>query len=55
MFHSRRVNNEINNLHESALRIGYKDNYSSYMDLLAKGKSLTIHRRKIHSLAFRTM
>ena len=29
MFHSRRVNNKINHLHERLLRIGYKDNYRS--------------------------
>ena len=51
MFHSRRVNNKINHLHERSLRIVYKDNYSSYVDLLAKDKSFTIHQRNIHSLA----
>ena len=51
MFHSWRVNNEINHLHERSLRIIYKDNYSSYADLLAKDKSFTIHQRNIQSLA----
>ena len=51
MFHSRRVNNKINHLHERSLRIVYKDNYSSYVDLLAKDKSFTIHQRNIQSLA----
>ena len=51
MLHSRRVNNKINHLHERSLRIVYKDNYSSYVDLLAKGKSFTIHQRNIQSLA----
>ena len=51
MFHSRRVNNKINHLHERSLRIVYKDNYSFYVDLLVKGKSLTIHQRNIQSLA----
>ena len=41
MFHSRRVNNKINHLHERSLRIVYKDNYSSYADLLAKDKKET--------------
>ena len=51
MFHSRRVNNKINHLHERSLRRVYKDNYSSYVDLLAKDKSFTIHQRNIHSRA----
>ena len=46
MFHSRRVNNEINNLHESALRIGYKDNYSSYMHGLACKGQIAYHPSK---------
>ena len=51
MFYSRRVNDKINHLHELSLRIVYKDNYSSYVDLLAKDKSFTIHQRNIQSLA----
>ena len=51
MFHSRRVNNKINHLHECSLRIVYKDNYSSYVDWLVKDKSFTIHQRNIQSLA----
>ena len=51
MFLSRGVNKKINHLHESSLRIVSKDNYSSYVDLLAKDKSFTIHQRNIHSLA----
>ena len=50
MFHSRRVNNKINHLHERSLRIVYKDNYSSYVDLLAKDKSFTIHQKNIQSI-----
>ena len=53
MFHSRRVNNKINHLHERSLRIVYKDNYSSYVDLLAKDKSFTIHQRNIQSLTIK--
>ena len=33
------------------LHIVYKDNYSSYVDLLAKNKSFTIHQKNIQSLA----
>ena len=51
MFHNRIVNNEINHLHKHSLRIGYKDNYSSYVHLLVMDKSLTIHQINIQSLA----
>ena len=51
MFHSRGVNNKINHLHERSLRIVYKDNISSFEDLLKKARSLTIHQRNIQSLA----
>ena len=51
MFHSRRVNNKINHLHKRLLRIVYKDNYSSYVELLAKDKSFTTHQRNIQPLA----
>ena len=36
MFHSRTLNNRINNLHERALRIVYKDDDSSFKELLVK-------------------
>ena len=51
MFRSRRINNKINHLHERSFCMVYKDNYSSYVDLLAKDKSFTIHQRNIQSLA----
>ena len=51
MFYSRRVNDKINHLHELSLLIVYKDNYSSYVDLLAKDKSFTIHQRNVQYLA----
>ena len=51
MFYSRRVNDKINHLHELSLRIVYKDNYSYYVDLLAKDKSFTIHQRNVQYLA----
>ena len=50
IFHSRRVNNKINHLHERSLRIVYKDNYS-YVDLRTMNKSFTIHQRNLQSLA----
>ena len=50
IFHSRRVNNKINHLHERSLRIVYKDNYSN-VDLRTMNKSFTIHQRNLQSLA----
>ena len=40
MFHSRRKNHKINNLHERALRIVYEDNFLSFEELLSKEKSV---------------
>ena len=50
MFHSRSVNNRNNHLHECSLCKVHRDNYSSCMDLFAKGKSFVIHQRNIQSL-----
>ena len=36
MFHSRRLNNKINSIHERALRITYQDNASAFEELLNK-------------------
>ena len=51
MFHSRKLNHRINRIHERALRIVYKDNESSFEDLLTKDDSFTIHERNIQTLA----
>ena len=51
MFHSRRANSKINHIHERALRIVYKDNNSSFQELLRKYKSFCVHHRNIQSLA----
>ena len=45
------LNNMINKLQERALRILYKDDASSFIDLLEKDKSITIHERNIKLLA----
>ena len=50
MFHSRRTNNKINNLHEKALRIINDDDVSTFDQLLAMGKSFCIHHQNIHRL-----
>ena len=51
MFHTRKANAKINHIHERALRIVYKDNNSSFEELLRKNKSFCIHHRNIQSLA----
>ena len=51
MFHSRTLNNRINNLHERALRIVYKDDDSSFKELLVKDGSCTIHHYNLKLLA----
>lgn len=51
MFHSRKLNNRINRLHERALRIVYQDRKLSFEELLTKDGSFTIHERNIQTLA----
>ena len=51
MFHSRKLNNRINKIHERALRLVYKDYTSSFDDLLAKDNSFKIHQRNLQKLA----
>ena len=50
MFHSRRTNSKINNLHEKALRIINDDDVSTFDQLLTMGKSFCIHHQNIHRL-----
>ena len=52
MLHSRTLNNEINRLHERALRILYSDYKASFYTLL--DGSFSIHHRNIQSLAIET-
>ena len=51
MFHSRKMNNRINKIHEISLRIVYKDNASTFRELLQKDNSVSIHERNIQNLA----
>ena len=51
MFHSRRLNNCINRIQEKALRITYKDNTSTFQELLTRDNSVTIHQRNLQVLA----
>ena len=50
MCHSRTSNNQINKLHERALRLVYNDKSSSFRELLERDHSVTIHERNIQVL-----
>ena len=50
MFHSRTLNNRINDLHYRALRIIYKENSLTFKELLEKDGSVTIHHRNIQKV-----
>ena len=51
MFHSRKMNNHINKIHETSLRIVFNDYRSTFRELLDKDNSVTIHERNIQNLA----
>ena len=51
MFHSRKLNNRINKIHERSLRIVYDDRKSTFRELLHKDNYFTIHERNIQTLA----
>ena len=50
MFHSRRLNNRINHIHERASIIIYQDYKSSFKELPRKDSSLTIHQSNLKLL-----
>ena len=50
MFHSRTLNNSINRLYKRALRLVYKNDHSSFEELLNKDNSLSIHHRNLQKL-----
>ena len=51
MCHNRALNTRINKIHESALRIVYNDDISSFQDLLEKSGTVSIHHRNLQLLA----
>ena len=51
MCHDRGIENKINRMHERVLRIVYRDDNSTYNELLLKDGSITIHHRNIQLLA----
>ena len=50
MFHDRNLNNKINRIHERAVRIGCKDNVSTFEKLLEMDNSVTVHKRNLQLL-----
>ena len=51
MFHSRIMNNKINQIDERALRLVYSDYSSNFDELLKQDGSFSIHDRNIQTLA----
>ena len=45
VFHSRRLNNKINSIHERARRITYQDHISTFQEPLNKDNSVSIYHR----------
>ena len=50
MFHSRKLNERINHIHERALRRVHKDFNSSFQELLIEDNSLNIHHINLQKL-----
>ena len=51
MFHSKKLNNKINKLHERCLRILYNTNTSTYEDPLETDNSVSVHFHNVQALA----
>ena len=51
MFHSRCLNNKINNVHEKALTIVFSDYKSIFQELLNKDASFSVHHRNTQTWA----
>ena len=49
--HSRKINNQINKIHERALRIVFMDYTSSFVELVKKSGSVSLHHRNLQQLA----
>ena len=54
MLHRRTLNNRINNIHERALRLTYKDNKSSFKQLLEKDHFVKVHQKDLQVLVTET-
>ena len=51
IFHSRSLNDNMNSIHERALRTVYGDKTSTFQQLLEKDNSVSIHHRNVQTLA----
>ena len=51
MFHSKKLNNKINKLHERCLRIVYNNNTSSHEESIETDNSVSVHFRNVQALA----
>ena len=51
MFHSRKLNNRINRIHERAIRLVYKGYTCSFDELLFKDDYFSIHHRNLLNIA----
>ena len=51
MFHSRKLNHRIYEIHERALRSVCNDHQCTFEELLEKDNSFTIHERNLQELA----
>ena len=51
MFHDRGLNNNINKIHERALQIVYRDDETTFEEMLIRDNSISIHHRNIHTVA----
>ena len=48
MFHSRKMEYRVNNIHKRALKLVYQDSPDiMFQELLAKGKSVSVHQKKL--------
>ena len=47
MLHSRKLNHCVNSIHERALSVTYQDYKPTFLELLQKDNSVTIHQRNL--------
>ena len=51
MWHCRKLNNKIDNLHETALRVVYTDREKTFKELIVRGNSVSVHRKNLQRVA----
>ena len=50
MFHSRKLNNKINAIHQKVLSLAYCDKHSTFQQFLEKDNSVSLHHRNLQVL-----